>query len=60
MISTEETWRLPQPTLSNDPDERQRLAVAGRSTLALKESKHFDLERLAESPLFAQRGRLFT
>jgi hypothetical protein len=58
MVSRE-TCKESKPLLAEDSREAQRLAYSGRSWPALKESKHFDAERLAESPLFAQNARLF-
>ena len=45
----------PKPALAETPAEAERLAYAGRSWPALKESKSFDTHRLNESPLFDRR-----
>ncbi len=47
-----------RPLLGRDGEEAERLTYAGRSWPALKESKTFDSERLATSPLFERS--LFT
>lgn len=36
-----------------------QISAGGRNDVSLRGSKHYDAERLAELPLFAQRGRLF-
>lgn len=43
------------PLLGETPAEAQKLTYAGRSWPALKESKAFDTQRLATSPLFNRR-----
>ena len=48
-----------RPFLAETPTEAERMAHAGRSWPALKESKSFDTQRLNESPLFKEIGRLF-
>lgn len=45
-----------EPTLSNDPDERLRMLVAGRKAEQLREAKTFDSPRLVKSELFDGRG----
>ena len=44
-----------RPFLAETPTEAERMAHAGRSWPALKESKSFDTQRLNESPLFDRR-----
>ena len=44
-----------RPLLAQDATEAERMAHAGRSWPALKESKSFDTHRLNESPLFDRR-----
>ena len=48
-----------RPLLAETPTEAERMAHAGRSWPALKESKSFDTQRILESPLFKEIGRLF-
>ena len=48
-----------RPFLAETPTEAERMAHAGRSWPALKESKSFDNQRLNESPLFKEIGGLF-
>ena len=44
-----------RPFLAETPTEAERMAHAGRSWPALKESKEFDRQRILESPLFDRR-----
>ncbi len=45
--------------LVTDPQEIPNHIAAGRTWPSLKESKSLDTQRLNESPLFKDQGRLF-
>lgn len=48
-----------RPALGQNEAEAERLTYGGRQMVSLKESKILDTQRLNESPLFKQTGRLF-
>ena len=54
-----DTAKLKAPTLAENAADAMLHIAGGRSDVSLRESKHFDKERLAGLPLFAERGRLF-
>lgn len=58
-LFTEQDEVESRPLLGQDATEARRLAYGGRQIRSLKESKPFDTERLNESPLFREKGRLF-
>ena len=59
------SWCTPKETLDTEPALTQSEVTtllniaAGRQDISLREGKVYDRERLIDSPLFKQQGRLF-